>query len=400
MDFNSRINWKPGMEITASTMKGMLLSDDLRHQIALKAALGDMRLGRLPDMPFECHGVFVKNRFEADGFKCRALLPSGRLIDADEDIMVDIPMLFGDRYYLTIGISDELREYESEGIPYITSRYTYAIHSQEEIEHNDLFPLVRFKAKEGVLNIDADFIPPCMVLATDERLVQYVTKYTNLIDKMANHPNLGDGIEKRVLLHYLFNLKGYDLQGTVQKFVMFMQEAAQAIDYSVLSPHQDNKIEMPGISFVDIQLWLNWLEDYLKGTITVLDGVVLEDNSIDYEALLAQAKKELYERLHPELIEKLIADMKEELRAEMLRQTETLTSYINETLRTEIEKNLFDVLQNKATIMDKDMHDKIDLMSETLSGTLFEKLYFDLFENLFNALYVPEPEKEPFIPLI
>jgi hypothetical protein len=27
-------------------------------------------------------------------------------------------------------------------------------------------------------------------------------------------------------------------------------------------------------------------------------------------------------------------------------------------------------------------------------------LYFDLFENLFKALYVPEPEEEKFVPLI
>ena len=80
---------------------------------------------------------------------------------------------------------------------------------------------------------------------------------------------------------------------------------------------------MPQPSYTDIQSWLQWLDDYLGGAAVILDGVVLEDNTIDYEALLAQAKAELYERLHPELIEKLLADMKEELRAEMQQQTES-----------------------------------------------------------------------------
>ena len=59
-----------------------------------------------------------------------------------------------------------------------------------------------------------------------------------------------------------------------------------------------------------------------------------EDNTIDYEALLAQAKADLYEKLHPELIEKLLADMKAELQEEMRQQTEQITTYINENLKT------------------------------------------------------------------
>ena len=51
--------------------------------------------------------------------------------------------------------------------------------------------------------------------------------------------------------------------------------------------------------------------NYLSGANTVLDGLVLEDDTIDYEALLAQAKQELYERLNPELYEKLLLQIKD-----------------------------------------------------------------------------------------
>lgn len=388
------------MEITANAMRGIAASADLKQRVALRAAIGDVRMGRLPDMPFDCKGVFVKNHFEADHFRCMALLPSGRVVDADEDVVVDIPMLFGDRYYLTVGIADELREYMQEGVPYVTPRYVYGIHSQEEIEQADLLPLVRFKAKDGLLSMDADFIPPCLVLDTDDRFKVYAKKYTEHIDRLAHHPNLEVGEGQRALLHYLFLLKGYDMRGSVHGFVTLMQEIAQAIDYYVLSPHQENPIEVSQASYVDIQLWLQWLDDYFSGTATVLDGVVLEDNTIDYEALLAQAKAELYSRLHPELIEKLLADMKEELKTEMKQKTEEITSYINDTLKNELQVHFTNLLQEKGIQLDNDLNGHVNQMSQDLSHTLFEKLYFDLFENLYNALYIPEPEEEPFVPLI
>lgn len=388
------------MEITAKTMRGMAIADDMRHRIALRAAIGAVRMGRLPDMPFNCNGVFVKNHFEADHFRCMALLPSGRIVDAEEDINVDIPMLFGDRYYLTVGIVDEQREYESEGIPYVTSRYRYGIHSQEEIEQGDLLPLVRFKAKDGLLSMETDFMPPCLVLDSDDRFRIYADKYTAHIDRLAHHPNLEEGEGKRTLLHYLFLLKGYDMRGSVQGFVTLMHEIAQAIAYYILSKHQENPVDVPQVSYVDIQLWLQWLDDYFSGTATLLDGVVLVDNTIDYEALLAQAKAELYSRLHPELIEKLIADMREELKAEVKRKSDEITIFINETLRNELEKHLTDLLQDKAQQMNNELNEHVIQMSEEISQSLFEKMYFELFENLYNALYVPEPEEEPFVPLI
>ena len=388
------------MEVTAKAMRGVAVVGDIKHRIALRAAIGAVRMGRLPDMPFVCKGVFVKNHFEADNFRCMVLLPSGKLVDADEDLSVDIPMLFGDRYYLTVGITDEQREFESEGIPYITPRYVYSIHTQEEIEQGDMLPLVRFKAKDGLLSIDTDFIPPCLVLETDDRFKAYAIKFTDHVQRLAQHPNLEEGEGKRALLHYLFLLKGYDMRGSVEGFVTLMQEIAQAIDYYILSRHQENPVEVPLVSYVDIQLWLQWLDDFFSGTTTVLDAVVLEDNTIDYEALLAQAKAELYSRLHPELIEKLLADMKAELKTEVQQKSEEITSYINETLRMELEKHLTGLLQEKGIQLDNDLNEHVAVMSNELSQSLFERMYFELFDNLYNALYVPEPEEEPFVPLI
>ena len=69
-----------------------------------------------------------------------------------------------------------------------------------------------------------------------------------------------------------------------------------------------------------------------------------------------------------------------------------LKAAIMEELASEMSERqaqLSDVLTRRAEEMKKEV-----------SEALYEKIYFDLFENLFNALYVPEPEDEKFVPLI
>lgn len=399
-DINARINWKPGMEVTAETFTGMAEQVAFRQRLAIRTALGSHCMGLLPGAPFSCNGIFVKNRFEVNGFQCMALLPSGRIVHADEDLVVTIPMLFGDRYYLTIGFGDDSTEFERKGVPMVRPRYSFAIHTLEEVENDDLFPLMRFNVADGVFAADADFIPPCLLLTEDERLKAYIDRYTELINTLATHANFADGEGKRAMLRYVFILKGYRLQNAMHDFILLTQEIAQAIDYYIVKPNREQPVEIPMPSQVDVQAWLGWLEDYMKGAAVILDGVVLEDNTIDYDALLAQAKRELYDQLHPELIQKLLADMKEELQQEMREQTEQITTYINETLKTTILKELNTVMDERQEKMNETLMAKTEEIASQLSESLYQKIYFDLFENLFNALYVPEPEEEKFVPLI
>ncbi|MBR0180972.1 MAG: hypothetical protein IJQ04_04830 [Prevotella sp.] len=399
MDINSRINWMPGMELTAETFSGIADHWDFRQRIAIRTALGGNHMGLVPGAPFSCNGTFVKNRFEVSGLQCMALLPSGKIVNADEDIQVSIPMLFGDKYYLTIGISEDKTEFEKKGVPFVRPRYSYGINTIEEIEAGDLFPLVRFKAADGVFSVDTDFIPPCLLLEDDPRFKEYIDRYTFLMNIVATHPNLAEGEGKRAMLRYVFMLKSYRLQNTMQDFILLTQEIAQAIDYYIVAPNKQ-PLDIPVPQHADIQAWLGWLEDSMSGAAVILDGVVLEDNTIDYEALLAQAKAELYERLHPELIEKVLADMKAELQEEMRQQTEQLTTYINENLKTAIIEQLTTEFNDRADKLTEMLTDKFDEMGRQLNESLYEKLYFNLFENLFNALYVPEPEELKFVPQI
>lgn len=379
VDVNSRINWMPGMEITAQTFKSLSEELDFRQQMALQAALGSNRMGLLPGTTFLNAGSFVKNRFEMERFRCLAVLPSGRLIDADEPVSIAIPMLFGNEYYLAVGIGSSQVEFEKEGIPYTRPQYEYSISTLEEVERGDLLPVKRFHVENGAFSIDADFIPPCLMLSEDPCFQTYLDQYVTRLQALVNHANLEDGEGKRALLRYMFRLKGYKLNNSVNDFLLLIQEIVQAVDYYIATPHLEEPAPILQPSQCDVQQWLSWADNYLAGAMSILDTVVLEDNTIDYAALLEQAKKELYERLNPELYTKLLQQIKEELSDELETQlTDTLTTYVDDNVAPEL----------------------IQTISENLHNELYTRLYHELYDNLYNALYVPAPEEKEFIPII
>ncbi len=397
MDLNSRINWTPGMEITAQTFLGMEEKLSLQQRIAIRAALGSTRLGMLPEAILSCDGTFVKNAFEIEHLQCTALLPSGRIVDANEQVAITIPMLFGDRYYLTIGLGETNTEFEKEGVAYVRPHYEYALQTREEVETADVMPLIRFSVKEGIFSIDADYIPPCLLMTSDPRFAEYVEKYASQLTIISSHHNLEEGDGKRALLHYLFIMKGYSQKNSVHDFVMLLQEIVQAINYYIITPNTEQSVEIPEPSQVDVQLWLDWFWNYLTGAVAILDKVVLVDNTIDYDALLKQAKQELYAQLHEELIVKLLSEtreellklVREELQNSLAQQTQILTDYINNTMKPDLLEQMQTSLKHSLSILEDDLSEKI-----------YERLYEELFEHLFNALYVPEPEDEKFVPLI
>ncbi len=377
--YNARINWKPGMELTAQTFLDLDANLDFRQQTAIRAALGNHCMGLVPGTPFSCQGTFYTNKFEIDQFEATALLPSGRILHADEPVSITVPLLYGNVYYLTVGFGTGVTSFEKEGVPYIRPRYDYAIQTLEEVMASDVLPITRFKVGGGVFAVDKEFIPPCLLLSTHGVFSAYRQRYVELLQKLSEHPNLREGDGKRTMMRYLFQMKSQDMEGRVSSFISFTQEIAQAIEYFIMAPNREETMEIPQPRQADVAEWLKWLEGYMAGAVSVLDGVVLEDDSIDYEALLAQAKKELYEQLNPELYMKLLAQLKEELRQELKQKlTAQLTAYIEETLKPDLECALGDDLYGK------------------LNGCL----YTDLYDALYNALYVPGPEETEFMPII
>ncbi|MBQ9426515.1 MAG: type VI secretion system baseplate subunit TssK [Paludibacteraceae bacterium] len=379
LDLNARINWRPGMELTAQTFLEMDSNLDYRQQMAIRAALGEHCIGLLPGMPFSAEGVFYTNKYEIDNLQLTAILPSGRIIQVDEPVSIAIPLLYGNTYYLTVGFGEGETPYEKEGVPYIRPQYSYAIMAPDELTTADVMPIIRFSVNAGELAVDSSFIPPCLLLSAHSAFADYHQRLTEQVRTLSEHANLREGDGKRTLMRYFFLMKSLDMMGRVSEYIRLLHEIAQAVDYFIMVPYAELHAEVARPEQTDIALWLDWLLNYLNGAHTVLDGLELEDDTIDYEALLAQAKQELYERLNPELYEKLLLQIKDELRDEISRTlTTTLTAYMNDTLKPELEQLIAD-----------NLHDRI-----------YDKLYNELYDRLYNALYVPVEEEENFIPTI
>lgn len=379
MNINSRIDWKAGMAISAQTF--LELDENLRHrQQAATRAVNGNEFGLIPFTEFDRQGGFVRNKLEIDHLACMALLPSGKILHIDEKVVVTVPLVYGNEYYLACGFGEKEVEFDVKEVPFVRPEYTYGIYSLSELEGTNLFPVMKFKVSDGIFSIDESYIPPCLYLSSDNRFQPYLEQLTKQVSLLAEHPNLESGEGKRAFQRYAYLLKSYDTQGRTCPFIQLTYEIAQAIDYYIVTPNTETPVTIPAYSGYDIANWLDWLDSYLHNAAGTLDKVVLEDHTIDFDELKAQIKAELYEQLRPELYEQLYTELKAKLYAEISEDlTVRLTDYINQQLKTELH----------------------DLLSGELSEELYESLYKNLYESLYNALYVPvEKEEDEFTPLI
>ena len=379
MNINSRIDWKAGMAISAQTF--LELDENLRHrQQAATRAVNGNEFGLIPFTEFDRQGGFVRNKLEIDHLACMALLPSGKILHIDEKVVVTVPLVYGNEYYLACGFGEKKVEFDVKEVPFVRPEYTYGIYSLSELEGTDLFPVMKFKVSDGIFSIDESYIPPCLYLSSDNRFQPYLEQLTKQVSLLAEHPNLESGEGKRAFQRYAYLLKSYDTQGRTRPFIQLTYEIAQAIDYYIVTPNAEMPVTIPAYSGYDIANWLDLLDSYLHNAAGTLDKVVLEDHSIDFDELKAQIKAELYEQLRPELYEQLYTELKAKLYAEISEDlTIRLTDYITQQLKTELH----------------------DLLSGELSEELYESLYKNLYESLYNALYVPvEKEEDEFTPLI
>lgn len=380
MNVNAKIDWQPGMELTAQTFVELDKSLAINQQITHRIANGN-HFGIIPAMPFHCQGAFVKKTLEITPLMFMALMPSGKILHVDENVVVDIPILYGKEYYLGCKQGDKVRAFDKERVPFVCPEPMCGIYTLEELEADDILPLMKFKVEEGVFSVDKNYMPPFLNLESDSRFSDYIQNLVEKIGVLAEHSNLESGEGKRGLMRYAFLLKNYSLQNRVSHFIQLLQELAQAVDYYIVTPNTEKPVELLACSPYDVASWLEWLKGYLHGAATILDGVVLEDRTIDFEALKAQVKEELYQQLYPELKAALYKDLHHDLKQEIWDELYTsLSDYINGNFKKEI----YELLEGK------------------LSEDLYARLYKALYEGLYNALYVEpvEEEEEEFVPLI
>lgn len=379
MDINARIKWQPGMQLTSTTFSNLDENLEIRQQAAVRAANG-VRFGRLPETEFKADGVFVQGTFEISQLKCLALLPTGCLISPDEPVSVRFPRLADGYAYLTVSLGNEIVEYEKEGVPYIRHAYNYEILPQSEVM-NSLYviPVARFRIEQSRCTIDNDFICPCLMFAADEKLLAWRDTFVDLTEDIANHANLKEGDGKQTMLRYLFRLRAFNHRQTLDDFLQLLAELSQAITYFIVNANGKESHEVGEANLHDVELWLTKVKQHFVDARHILDGVELIDDTIDFEALKAQLKEEIYAMLQPELqqhIDQSVQALRDDLNQKL---SDALREYIDGTFRRQLEEAL----------------------KVSLTDALRNDLYDSLYRALYDALFVPQAnEDDGFMPLI
>lgn len=378
MDVNSKLQLKPGFQLTAESVNKLVETLGDFQQTAVGTVAGG-RLGLLSGHENKVRGAFVRNTFEVTVKDFMALLPSGKILNIDESAVINVPLLYGDVYYLTVKMTDDTVTFESEGIPFVRNNYGYSISTFEEMVQNVSFPLMRFVVKDGIFSVDEAFMMPCLVLDTEPRLNDFQNRLAETLTALAKHQNMTKGTAQQMLFNYIFRLNTLTINWLSQYFYSLASEIAAAIDVFIMKPNVETPEEVMEFSSYDPERWLSWLLGYIDKAAKVLDGVVVEEEKIDLESIKQELRAEIYEHIQPDL-EKMVNERVDNL---------------SEALQTRIEDVLKDYVSGKIR---GELHDALRL---ELDADLRASLYSDLYQALYSVLCIPKEEEDnTFIPLI
>lgn len=389
---NSKIQWRSGLEMTASVFEHWRDDLDALQMMAVSAAFGEGRMGLLPGCEYRADGGFVERTFELTGFRCTAMLPSGRVISVDEDLKLEMPSLTGPSWYLCVTVSTTaVHTFEKDGIPYVRPVYELVILSPEEVKTADVLPIKHFILSDGMLNVDDGFIPASLYISSDDRYLQWNARISDRLKALAEHTNMEDGDCRRNLLHLLFRIQQITARSSVRSMVSLLQEMVQTTDYYIVGiiggklgsiPEKVTELgddDRRNPLQYDIAAYLSWCEEYLTALGGLMDCVVVEDKSIDYDLLKREIRDDVYERLRAEISDQVYDDLHDRLSEELSgRLVGMLTGMLDE---------------------------RFPMMREELETSLHDKLYPELYDAIYQALkdllYKPEvPEEDTFHPLI
>ncbi|MFR9650577.1 MAG: hypothetical protein SNG35_00940 [Rikenellaceae bacterium] len=380
MNINAKIDWREGLELTPELFVALESGIERRRE-SMVTIMGDEVAGVIPYSRFECEPTFVRKSVEIAHLRCLAMLPSGRLLDVDEAVVLQMPMLYGEEYYLTVSEESETTtSYSERGVDLLKPNYIYAINTLADIEESrQQIPLVKFNVRDGVFSIATEYIPPFIQLNSHDEFGRFVATCSDLLSGIAEHANFESGEGQRTFIRYAFMFKHYNLNSRVKDLVALTIEITMALNYYIVEPNNQTPLKVEGCSIYDIVRWMKLFIEYINGASSILDGVVLEDKSIDMDRLKAEIKAELHEQIYEELFQRLYSDMSVKLREEITEEIRgAVVGYINDELRDVLHRNL-----------------KVEL-SDEMTAKLFDELYVKLYD----ALYVKPEEEEEFIPIM
>ena len=356
------------------------LNTNIEHRniMTIKALLGDV-FGVVPGGELSAEGFFVKGNLEIPSLKCFALLPSGRYVSIDEDVVFNMPKLGSGTYYLCAGIGKDEIEFECEDTLMVRPTYDFEILDFESLRQRDVIPLMRLLVSDGTCSIDDGFIVPRLVASDNDRILGLCAEIADVLEFVSLHDNVDEAHGKYLFVRYCVLLRRSLKDYSVSKLIHRLHSLADLLDDFIFSPN-DRHEDIAEFSYYDIEKWLLWMRDYIKRAAEILDGLVPEKKELDIDALVAQITESVTATLKPQL-------------------TEILTSELRAALMQEMEARIDDKLKE---FLDGTFSARThDTLKEELDNELHPALYDSLYKTLYDALYLPPAEEDDnYVPLI
>ncbi|MCF0202014.1 MAG: hypothetical protein HUK08_01490 [Bacteroidaceae bacterium] len=393
MDLNAKLHWKPGTKLTTEFL--LTLSNDINRRFVTLTNLTNYGMvGLVAGTKCECNAVFSAGKLIVERLRCTAILANGMNVDPDERVEIDIPAVMPGDYYFCVGVSDKTIEFESKGLPYTRSAYKYAILSYGEViaEEGLMLPLKKINVNGNRLTFCEEYIPPCLIAQSDQRIMQLIQRVIEKAHEILRHPNLPK--EHFVPLASCVNRMAActEFDVTIMSY-MLLKEYMLHLQCHVLdnAPEDFTKMDML-LYTVDMETYYDFVDVLQDSAIAKLDVTPIVDDSIDLEKLKREIKEEveaeltpkIHDSLYEELKTKITEELSEQFRQQIDDRISTEFAEAMERLRTELHDKLYGVLKEE---LEPALHDK-------LYPELYDELYQKLYDALFEALHIKQEEVE------
>jgi hypothetical protein len=229
MNIYHKIDWKPGMEITASTFIEAEKYHLFQHKINRKLATLKS-YGLLPNTRFECLYTVNGDTLQVEDLQCEAITRNGSLLQIKNEFSIAIPEIEVDTLYLVAQI-EGFSPVEIDNVPYMELNYYYTFKMWEELSNGNVFPLLKLTRYDGGWR-EMNYIPPAIALNSHKELKNKHQKAIKLIDEI-----MAVLKEKNVpasLLYYfsLFSieLKFYTTDESPFEFLLLLKKILRTIE--------------------------------------------------------------------------------------------------------------------------------------------------------------------------
>lgn len=376
MNINARINWKPGLELTSTLMKKW--DESVSERCKALARIFHAGACLFPDTRLDLSARFVRKNLEIEIHDCKALLPSGRIIEIEEAVAIPMDSVKEDGNYFVCATAGDIVDYEQGGVTMSCRQIRFEVLDGAEAGKGDFLPLLKLKVEDQTAEIDQNFIVPSLVIASDPKLVERKNHMVERLKSILDHPNLEEGYCKRALHKSCMILEHVaEDKLTLELMRMCVGNIVELLDYYFVKSASLHE-EFVSYDSLNISGWVDSLEVIFDTSVTMLDNYVAEDNSIDVEAL----KREIHDSLKTEMETELTDAIDERMR----NVENALTDRLSSELRTFVSGELADMLHERLRV--------------ELDDELRDSLYKSLYDALYDALFIPEKERDVFMPII